>query len=295
MLDFSPFIKNDDMNNRNEDAGKLNKADKAKKAIITKAPEVVTYSSLVGQGYDEFTSFKGRYRVVKGGRASKKSKTAALWFIHNMMEHPDANLLVVRKTYNSLKNSCYAELKWAINRLDAEKEWHTKLAPLEMSYNKGGKIFFRGLGDAMRLTSLAAERGKLCWVWIEEAFELAREDDFNLIDEGIRGRVDGALFKQLTLTFNPWSERHWLKDRFFKGKNERFSDADTLAITTNYKGNEYLDESDIQLFERMQRENPKRYKVAGLGEWGLPEGLVYENWEAVQYDKRTLFRAIQHK
>ena len=71
---------------------------------------------LVGGGYGDFWHFKGRYRVVKGSRASKKSKTAALNFIWRLVQLPETNLLVVRKTYRSLRDSCYAELCWAIKR-----------------------------------------------------------------------------------------------------------------------------------------------------------------------------------
>ena len=65
----------------------------------------INYKSLpelVGGGYGTFWRFKGRYRVVKGSRASKKSKTTALWFITNLMKYPLANLLVVRKTGRTL-------------------------------------------------------------------------------------------------------------------------------------------------------------------------------------------------
>ena len=48
-------------------------------------------------------------------------------------------------------------------------------------------------------------------------------------------------------------------------------------MTTNYLCNEVLSESDLVLFEEMK--NPKRYQVAGLGNWGVVEGLVYENWK----------------
>jgi phage terminase large subunit len=193
-----------------------------------------------------------------------------------MMKYPDANLLAIRRTYNSLRNSCFAELRWAIERLGVADRWKCKVSPLELSYSEGGKVFFRGLGDAMRLTSITADTGKLCWVWLEEAYEIEREDDFNIIDESVRGRIDedSGLFKQLTLTFNPWSERHWLKGRFFDAGG-----GDTLAMTTGYVTNEWLDTSDKQLFERMKIDNPKRFKVAGLGEWGIADGLVYNNWE----------------
>ncbi|MCL2036511.1 MAG: PBSX family phage terminase large subunit [Oscillospiraceae bacterium] len=237
------------------------------------------FKEIIGGGYDEFCDFEGRYRVVKGGRASKKSKTAALWYIYNMMKHPGANLLAVRKVYNSLKDSCFTELKWAIDRLGVADDWKCKISPLEMSYSKGGKIFFRGLYDAMRLASITTERGKLCWVWVEEAFEIDREDDFNMLDESVRGKLPPGLFKQLTLTFNPWSGTHWLKRRFFDKGGEN-----VLALTTNHETNEWLDEEDKLLFERVKNDNPKRYKVVGLGDWGVADGLVYENWESAEFD-----------
>ena len=66
----------------------------------------VNLPACIGKGYANFWHFKGRYRVVKGSRASKKSKTTALWYIYNMMKLPEANLLVVRKTFRTLKDSC---------------------------------------------------------------------------------------------------------------------------------------------------------------------------------------------
>ena len=44
----------------------------------------------------------------------------------------------------------------------------------------------------------------------EEAYELANEDDFNKLDMSIRGEVPDGYFKQITLTFNPWSATSWV-------------------------------------------------------------------------------------
>ena len=67
--------------------------------------------------------------------------------------------------------------------------------------------------------------------------------------------------------------------RFFDNPNE-----DTLALTTNYLCNEWLDASDIRMFEDMKKRNPRRYAVAGLGGWGIVDGLVYENWKEEAFD-----------
>lgn len=242
--------------------------------------ELIRLPEVVGKGYATFWHFKGRYRVVKGSRASKKSKTTALWYIYNMMKYKDANLLVVRKTFRTLKDSCYTELKWAVKRLKVEHLWDFTLSPLEATYKPTGqKIYFRGLDDPLKVTSVTVDVGCLCWMWIEEAYEVMKEDDFNILDESIRGECPPELFKQITLTFNPWNEHHWMKKRFFDVEDE-----DILALTTNYLCNEWLDEADIRVFENMKKNNPRRYAVAGLGGWGIVDGLVYENWKEEAFD-----------
>lgn len=236
---------------------------------------------IVGKGYGTFWNFKGRYRVCKGSRASKKSKTMGLEIIHNMMKYPLANTLVVRKTFRTLKDSCYTELKWAANRLGVAHLWNFTISPLEATYiPTGQKIYFRGLDDPLKVTSISVDVGVLCWLWIEEAYEITSEADFNMLDESIRGKTPDGLWKQVTLTLNPWNEHHWIKKRFFDAP----PDPDILAMTTNYMCNEWLDKNDLALFERMKRDNPRRYRVAGLGDWGIVEGLIFENWEEREFD-----------
>lgn len=248
---------------------------KTDNAIKINLPEVV------GKGYGTFWRFKGRYRVVKGSRASKKSKTTALWFIVNMMKYPQANTLVIRKTFRTLKDSCFTELKWAVHRLKVDAWWEFKESPLEATYTPTGqKIYFRGLDDPLKVTSITVDVGVLCWAWLEEAYEVMKEDDFNILDESIRGEVPEGLFKQWTITFNPWNEHHFLKKRFFDAP----PDPDILALTTNYLCNEWLDAADIKVFEDMKKRNPRRYAVAGLGGWGIVDGLVYENWKEEAFD-----------
>lgn len=232
---------------------------------------------VVGKGYGTFWNFKGRYRVCKGSRASKKSKTTALNIISRMMQYPQANTLVIRKVYRTLKDSCFTELQWAINRLEVAAYWEIKESPLEMTYKPTGqKIYFRGLDDPLKITSITVKTGYLCWAWLEEAYEVLNEDDFNMLDESIRGAIpkETGLFKQWTITFNPWNEKHWLKSRFFDKESP-----DILAMTTNFRCNEWLDEADLRVFEEMRKNNPRRFKVAGEGDWGIVDGLVYENWE----------------
>lgn len=250
---------------------------------------IVSLPQIVGGGYRDFWNFRGRYRICKGSRASKKSKTAALWFIVNLMKYPGANLIVVRKVFRTLKDSCFTELKWAISRLGVGHWWEIKESPLEMTYrHTGQKIYFRGLDDPLKVTSITVESGSLCWLWIEEAYELMREADFDMLNESIRGVAPDGLFKQVTMTFNPWNEKHWIKKRFFDAEPGEM----ILAKTTDYRCNEWLDDADLQMFEDMRVKNPRRYKVAGLGDWGIVEGLVYENWDELAFDTDLIRKRV---
>ena len=249
----------------------------------------INLPQIVGKGYKSFWNFKGRYKVVKGSRASKKSKTTALWIIYNMMKYKNANTLVVRKVFRTLKDSCYSDLRWAINRFQVQDYWELKESPLEMTYKPTGqKILFRGFDDPLKITSISVSVGSLCWCWIEEAYELTDETAFNMLDESIRGIVEEPLFKQIIISFNPWNERHWLKARFFDKVDDNI-----LALTTNYLCNEWLDDADKKLFEDMKKNNPRRYQVAGLGNWGIVDGLVYENWQELEFDWREILNKRQ--
>lgn len=250
-------------------------------------PIRVNLAKIIGKGYKTFWDFKGRYRVVKGSRASKKSTTESLWIIYNMMKMPLANTLVVRRVFNTHKDSTFTQLKWAANKLNVSHLWHFSKSPLEATYiPTGQKILFRGLDDPMSITSITVEHGYLCWAWFEEAFQVNNEDDFNKIDLSLRGELPDGYFKQITLTMNPWSEKHWIKKRFFDNPDE-----DTLAITTNYLCNEFLGKDDIDIFNKIKKNNPRRYQIEGLGNWGIAEGLVFENWEELEFNYQDIVKS----
>ena len=237
-----------------------------------KAKELST-RELVGGGYDAFWKSKKRYVVCKGSRASKKSTTAALKIIVRMMQYPLANTLVVRKTGASLKDSCFAQLRWAIERLGVSAWWKARVSPLELEYvPTGQRILFRGMDDPLKVTSITVKHGVLCWGWLEEAFEV-EEDAFNRIDESLRGQLPEGYYVQWLISFNPWSSSSWLKARFFDTPHDN-----VLAMTTTYKCNEWLSDADRAMFEEMKRTDPERYKVAGCGEWGIEAGQFFKAW-----------------
>lgn len=246
--------------------------------------EVKKLSDIVLPAYKEFWKTKKTYVVCKGSRGSGKSKHAALWHIYHMMKYPLSNTLIVRKTERTLRDSCYSDLRWAIHQLGADAYWKCTTSPLEITYlPTGQKILFRGLDSGYKITSISVPVGILNFLWFEEFYEISNEDDFDILDESIRGQLPEGYWKRITATFNPWSAAHFAKRRFFD-----VQDDDILAMTTTYKDNPYLSKTDLQLFERMKKNNPRRYKIAGLGEFGVAEGLIYENVVFENFDINTV-------
>lgn len=249
-------------------------------------PEV-SLQTVVGKGYADFWNFRGRYVACKGSRASKKSKTAALWIISHLIQYPEANAIYIRKTERTLKDSCYSDCKWAIHRLGLDRWFTCRLSPLEIEYRPTGqRILFRGCDDPLKLTSISVPNGVLCWAVFEEAYEITKESDFDMIDESIRGEVPAGYFKRIFILLNPWSEKTWIKKRFFDPPN----DDNKLALTTTYQCNEWLTPDDLRIFEDMRVRNPRRYSVAGEGNWGIVDGLVYEHWREERFDIDTVRR-----
>lgn len=240
----------------------------------------VSLQDLVGKNYADYWNTKKRYRVCKGSRGSKKSKTTALNMINRIYEFPQSNGLCVRRYSNTLRDSVFSDLKWAIHKLGLDAFFDCMVSPMQITRTSTGqKILFRGLDDGLKITSISVDKGFLCWVWIEEAYEISNEDDFNKLDMSIRGEVPDGYFKQITLTFNPWSATSWIKARFFD-----VFDEDTFIKTTTWQCNEWLDESDRNIFLKMKNNNPRRYRIEGEGQWGIAQGLIFENHKVEEFN-----------
>lgn len=208
--------------------------------------------------------------------------------IYRLYEYPESNALCVRRYSNTLRDSVFSDLKWAIHKLNLDDFFVLSVSPMQITRkNTGQKILFRGLDDGLKITSISVDKGVLCFVWVEEAYEISSEDDFNKLDMSIRGEVPKGYFKQITLTFNPWSATSWIKARFFDK-----SDEDTFVKTTTWQCNEWLDEADRRIFEKMKVDNPRRYRIEGEGEWGIATGLIYDNVVYEEFDVNKI-RQIQ--
>ncbi len=218
---------------------------------------------------------KCRYVAMKGSAGSGKSCDTATFYIVRLLSQRGRNLLCIRKSEITHKSSTYNELCKAIKRLGAEQFFDCKVSPLKITCTLGGEIIFCGVNDEAareKLKSVTASSGSITDVWIEEATELT-QSDFEIIDDRLRGRLDGDLFYQIRLTFNPVSASHWIKRAFFDK-----SDPDVLAHHSTYLDNAFCDEAYHKRMARRAKSDPDGYRVYGLGEWGMQGGVILSNF-----------------
>ena len=144
----------------------------------------------------------------------------------------------------------------------------------------------------MSLTSITVDTGIVAWVWIEEAYEISRWEAVQTLSESIRGKVQGYPnpYKQITLTFNPWSKDHWLRTKFFDIDDDGIDrrEDNRFTLTTTYRENEWLDRQDVARLESLRHTDPKRAKVALDGDWGILDGQVFTNWQENARDINTM-------
>lgn len=127
----------------------------------------ISVKELVGKNYNGFWNCKKRYRVCKGSRGSKKSKTAALNMIYRIIKYPLSNGLCVRRYSNTLRDSVFSDLNWAIHKFGLDDYFESTVSPMQIvRKSTGQKILFRGLDDGQKVTSISVDYGVLCFVWV---------------------------------------------------------------------------------------------------------------------------------
>jgi len=228
-----------------------------------------------------------------GGAGSGKSVNVAQDYIVKLSspKYAGCSLMVVRASEASHLTSTFAELAGVILKLGLQSVWKMKTSPMQM-YNAvtGNYILFRGCSDMRaleRLKSVTVPQGKLCWVWIEEATEL-KANDFEIINDRLRGNIEKGLYYQITLTFNPVNTGHWIKSKLWD-----FKDKNTFKHRSTYKDNKFIDKEYKETMERRRIVDPEGYKVYALGEWGETGGLIFTNYEVrdlsrYQFDTYTI-------
>lgn len=248
----------------------------------------INVSTMVTRAYFPMFTSRARYLVYKGSRGSAKSYTAAIKVLLDTMMKPYVNWLVVRQYATTQKDSTFATLKKVAAALGVYDLFKWTVSPLEVTYKPTGqKLFFRGLDDALKITSITPTVGQLCRAWYEEAYEIKSLDAFNTVEESLRGELDDPNgFYQSIITFNPWSDKHWLKSEFFDETTRRDN---VESFTTTYEDNEHLDDAYVAALKEMLKRNPNRARVAVLGDWGIAEGLVFDGlFETRDFDMQEI-------
>ena len=226
-----------------------------------------------------------RYIVEKGSAGSGKSYDAAQHYILRLMSEKGRNLVALRKSDITNRDSTFAELSGAIYRMfgdAAEHYWKINTNPLQITCrHNGNKVIFRGMNDEKqreKLKSITFQRGKLTDVWLEEATEFTQAD-FEIIDDRLRGELPPGQFYQIRMTFNPVNKNHWIKKQFFD-----YTDADTFTHHSTYLDNRFTDEAYKRRMERRKVVDPEGYRIYGLGEWGEIGGLILSNYIIEEFD-----------
>ena len=230
--------------------------------------------------FKEVDRSKKRYIVMKGSAGSGKSVDTAQNYILRLMKDKGRNLVCIRKSDITNRDSTFAELTGAIYRMfgdKADQYWQINMSPLKLTCKaNGNQIIFRGMNDEKqreKLKSITFQKGKLTDVWCEEATELTQAD-LEIIDDRLRGELPGGQFYQIRLTFNPVNKSHWIKKVFFD-----MPDDNVLCHHSTYLMNRFIDEAYRQRMERRKLVDPEGYQIYGLGEWGEIGGLILHNWE----------------
>lgn len=229
--------------------------------------------------FKEIDQSRKRYVVLKGSAGSGKSVDTAQHYILRLMQDPGRNLLCIRKSDVTNRDSTFAELQGAIFRMFGEaysRYWKINSSAMILEFLPNhNQVIFRGVNDDKqreKLKSITFKRGKLTDVWIEEATELTQQD-FEIIDDRLRGELPPGQFFQIRMTFNPVSANHWIKKVFFDVDSD-----DVATHHSTYLDNRFIDEAYHRRMQRRKELDPEGYRVYGLGEWGETSGLIIKSF-----------------
>ena len=215
--------------------------------------------------FKEVNQSKKRYIIMKGSAGSGKSVDTAQNYILRLMKDNGRNLVAMRKSDITNRDSTFAELTGALYKMFGDKYelyWKINKSPLQLTCkHNGNQIIFRGMNDERqreKLKSITFPKGKLTDVWLEEATEFTQAD-VEIIDDRLRGVLPEGLFYQIKMTFNPVSKSHWIKKVYFDIKDDN-----VLTHHSTYLGNRFIDEAYKSRMERRKIVDPEGYRIYGL-------------------------------
>ena len=234
-------------------------------------------SRVFNKAFKPYLNNDKRYLVFYGGAGSGKSFFIVERYLYKLLTRKRFNLLVVRKTGKSNRDSTFALFKQVIRKWKLSKYFKINESDLRIKcLLNNHEIVFAGLDDVEKLKSITFSDGELTDVWIEEASEIL-ESDFNQLDVRLRGK---GTKKQITISFNPIDINHWLKKRFFDRQDDNVE-----IFHSTYKDNEFLDEDYKKLLESYKETDEYYYNVYCLGQWGVLGKTVF--------DARAINRRLQ--
>lgn len=222
-----------------------------------------------------------RYVVVVGGRGSAKSFHTSTAIVAHSQEDPNT-ILYTRYTMAAANISIIPEYTEKIDLVGASGDFIVKSSEIR-NVRSGGKILFRGImqgskNQTARLKSIPNVR----LFALDEGEELVDEAPFNVIDFSLR-KV--GVHHLLWVILNPADITHWIYRRFFAKvinqlqPNTSTIIGDTCYIWTTYQINPHLDRAFLDLAERMERDDPEKYRNVFLGYWlTRKEGLIFPRW-----------------
>lgn len=236
--------------------------------------------------FKEVDRSKKRYIVMKGSAGSGKSVDTAQNYILRLMRDKGRNLVAMRKSDITNRDSTFAELTGSLYKMFGDKAdayWKINRSPLMLTCrHNGNQIIFRGMNDDRqreKLKSITFPKGKLTDVWLEEATEFTQAD-LEIIDDRLRGELPPDQFYQIRMTFNPVNKNHWIKKVFFD-----IPDPNVLTHHSTYLGNRFIDNAYRERMERRKIVDPEGYQIYGLGEWGKVAGLILKNYVIEEFDR----------
>lgn len=208
---------------------------------------------------------KHTYYDLYGGRGSTKSSFVGLEIVLGMMEDPNANAIVYRKVGNTIGDSVFEQILWAIDALEVNHLWRCKTSPYRCTYKPTGqRIMFKGLDKAKKSKSAKVSKGYFKYLWFEELDEFAGIEEIRMVQQSIlRGGPKFVVFK----TFNPpisksnWANKYVQEPH--EGSLRHKSDYTTVPV--DWLGEQFIDDA-----EHLRKVNPKAYEHEYLGN---PVGL----------------------
>jgi phage terminase large subunit len=199
---------------------------------------------------------------LKGGRGSTKSSFVSIEIILGMMNDKNANAVILRRVKETLRESVYDQMLWAIDMLGVSHLWHDSLSPLSITYKPTGqKIVFKGADKPKKVKSSKFRRGYTKFIWYEEADEFRDVDDINTINQTlVRGGEDITVF----YTYNPpQSINNWINDEVSRQalRDDTVVHASTyLSVPQEWLGKQFVDEANYT-----KQVNPLKYEHIYMG------------------------------